>query len=125
MASATSKHVANSDDAEKNLPGYSELTSAADDQPPDYFDISIVPDGAILYRNQVMPYTERSQALVKRTKEGVLSFDSLIDGNPDQLWLYFMTYLSEKPGLMVYLNGSHTEVCRSSIDGLRRRVSSI
>ncbi|CAF1523196.1 unnamed protein product [Rotaria sordida] len=95
------------------LPTYDTFTapSAPDigDLPPNYFDISIVPNGAILYNNQVTPYTEVSKAEIERNKKGVRSFDPLIDQNPDQLWLYFMTYLNEKPQLKVNINGSYTE----------------
>jgi hypothetical protein len=80
------------------------------DLPPNYFDISIVPDNAVLHYNEVVPYTEPSKAEVERKQEGVLSFDPLIDKNPDQLWLYFMTYLNEKPTLGVNIHGYHVEV---------------
>jgi hypothetical protein len=80
------------------------------DLPPNYFDMSIVPDNAVLHYNKVVPYTEPSKAGVQRKKEGVLSFDPLIDKNPDQLRLYFMTYLNEKPTLDVNIRGYHIEV---------------
>jgi hypothetical protein len=80
------------------------------DQPPNYFDISIVPNGAILYNNESTSYAEASKAEIERDVKGVLSFDSLIDKNPDQLWLYFMTYLNEKPQLKVSICGYYTEV---------------
>jgi hypothetical protein len=83
---------------------------AIDDQPPNYFDISIVPNSAILHNNEVTPYTEASKAKIERNMKGVLSSDSLIDKNPDQLWLYFMTYLNEKPRLKVEICGYYTEV---------------
>ncbi|CAF3910888.1 unnamed protein product, partial [Rotaria sordida] len=79
------------------------------DLPPNYFDISIVPNGAVLYHNNVTPYTEASKAEIERNGKGVLSFDQLIDKNPDQLWLYFMTYLNEKPQLRVNICGYYTE----------------
>ncbi|CAF5034525.1 unnamed protein product, partial [Rotaria sp. Silwood1] len=60
-----------------------------DDLPPNYFDISIVPNGAILYHNDVTPYTEASKAEIKRNGKGVISFEQLVDKNRDQLWLYF------------------------------------
>jgi hypothetical protein len=81
-----------------------------DDLPPNYFDISIVPNSAILHYNQVIPYREASRAVIERNSKGVLSSDSLIEKNPDQLWLYFMTYLNEKPRLHVQIHGSYTEV---------------
>ncbi len=80
------------------------------DLPPNYFDISIVPNNAVLHYNEVTPYTEPSNAEVERKAEGVVSFDPLIEKNPDQLWLYFMTYLNEKPMLTVNIHGYHVEV---------------
>jgi hypothetical protein len=106
---------------DKELPTYNEFTAPSapeiGDLPPNYFDISIVPNGAILHYNEVTPYTESSQAEIKRDTSGVLSFDPLIDKNPDQLWLYFMTYLNEKPQQHVRIHGHYTEV------KLSRRIS--
>ncbi|UJR27841.1 hypothetical protein I4U23_009107 [Adineta vaga] len=92
---------------EKNFPA----PSAPDigELPPNYFDISIVPNNAVLHYNEVTPYTEASKAVVERKQEGVLSFDPIIDRNPDQLWLYFMTYLNEKPALGVNIHGYRIE----------------
>ncbi|CAF1948887.1 unnamed protein product, partial [Rotaria magnacalcarata] len=50
-----------------------------DDLSPNYFDASIVPNGAILYYNNVTPYTESSKAEIQRNGKGVLSFDQLVD----------------------------------------------
>ncbi|CAF1454940.1 unnamed protein product [Adineta ricciae] len=80
-----------------------------DDRPPNYFDISNVPSGAILYHNDVLPFIEPSKAATERLWKGVMSLDQLIDKNPDQLWLYFMTYLEEKPELVINIRGSYTE----------------
>ena len=88
------------------------------DLPPNYFDISIVPDNCVLHYNEVTPYTEPSTAVVKRNEDGVLSFDPAIDNNPDQLWLYLMTYLNEKPTLGVTIHGYHVEVSASRCHGL-------
>jgi len=77
---------------------------------PNYFDMSVVPNGDILYYNDVNPYTEASKAEIKRNEMGVHSFDVLIDKNLDQLWLYFMTYLNEKPQLKVNIRGYYDEV---------------
>jgi hypothetical protein len=94
---------------EQNLPTDNEFTNPSEsdigDLPPNYFDISIVPNGAILYNNDVIPFTEASKAEIERDSTGVVSFDPLIDRNPDQLWLYFMTYLNEKPQLKVHIRG--------------------
>jgi hypothetical protein len=99
-----------------NSPNYNEFSAASapdiGDLPPNYFDISIVPNNAVLHYNEVTPYTEPSKAETERKKDGVLSFDPLIDKNPDQLWLYFMTYLNEKPTLAVNIHGYHVEVLR-------------
>ncbi len=98
----------------QDIPNYDALSapSAPDigDLPPNYFDISIVPNNAVLHYNEVVPYTEASKAEIERKNEGVLSFDPLVDRNPDQLWLYFMTYLNEKPSLGVNIHGYHIEV---------------
>ncbi len=100
-------------------PNYNTLPtpSAPDigDLPPNYFDISIVPNNAVLHYNEVVPYTEASKAVVERKNEGVLSFDPLIDKNPDQLWLYFMTYLNEKPSLSIKIHGYYVEVLYKNI----------
>lgn len=82
----------------------------ASDLPPNYYDISIVPNNAVLHFNEVPQYTEASKAVIERKNEGVLSLDPVIDQNPDQLWLYFMTYLNEKPTLLVNIEGYHMEV---------------
>ncbi|CAF1137030.1 unnamed protein product [Adineta steineri] len=87
----------------------SQSASDIDDLPPNYFDVSIVPNGAVLFHNDVPPYTEASKAEIERNRKGVLSFDQLIDKNPDQLWLYFMTYLNEKPKLDVNIRGYYIE----------------
>ncbi|CAF1080071.1 unnamed protein product [Rotaria magnacalcarata] len=79
------------------------------DLPPNYYDISIVPNNVVLHYNEVTPYTQPSSAQVERKSEGVVSFDPLVDKNPDQLWLYFMTYLNEKPSLTVNIHGYHVE----------------
>ena len=81
-----------------------------DDLPPNYYDISIVPNNVILHYNEVTPYTQPSSVQVERKSEGVLSLDPLVDKNPDELWLYFMTYLNEKPSLSVNIHGYHVEV---------------
>lgn len=80
------------------------------DLPPNYFDISIVPNNVVLHYNEVPPYTEPSTAQIERKRDGVMTFDPLVDNNPDQLWLYFMTYLNEKPSLAVNIHGYHVEV---------------
>lgn len=89
-----------------------------EDLPPNYFDISIVPNNAVLHYNEVPPYTEPSNAVIERETEGVVSFDALIDRNPDQLWLYFMTYLNEKPLLDVKIHGYHIEVWEKILTSL-------
>jgi hypothetical protein len=98
----------------KNVPNYDAFPAPSapeiGDLPPNYFDISIVPNNAVLHYNEVVPYTEASKAVIEREKEGVLSFDPLFDKNPDQLWLYFMTYLNETPSLGVNIHGYHIEV---------------
>jgi hypothetical protein len=99
---------------DEDLPSYNRFIAASASQsenvPPNYFDISIVPNGAVLYYDQVIPHREASKAKIERKNGKILSLDPLIDKNPDQLWLYFMTYLNEKPSLFVNILGQHTEV---------------
>jgi hypothetical protein len=38
------------------------------DLPPDYFDVSIVPSGAILYPHQIPPITQPSTVKIERSK---------------------------------------------------------
>jgi hypothetical protein len=78
--------------------------------PPNYFDISIVPNNAVLHYNEVVPFTEPSKAKIDRKNEGPYSLDPLIDSNSDQLWLYFMTYLNEKPFVSINIHGYHMQV---------------
>jgi hypothetical protein len=95
----------------EGLPSYNHfIASQFDNLPPNYFDISIVPQGAVLRYSEIIPYREASKAKIKRKNAGVFSIDPLIDKNPDQLWLYFMTYLNEKPRLLVNIFGHHVEV---------------
>ncbi|CAF0950849.1 unnamed protein product [Adineta steineri] len=94
---------------DQNLPTYDACANPSasniNDLPPNYFDISIVPNGAVLYNIDVTPYTEASTVEIERDEKRVLSFNSLIDKNPDQLWLYFMTYLNEKPQVKIIIRG--------------------
>lgn len=98
----------------ENPPTYNEFMNSSsnhlNDLPPSYIDLSIIPRGMILYYDEVIPYTEPSKAIIVRRNGNILSFDSLIDKNPDQLWLYFMTYLNEKPSLSINAYGYHIEV---------------
>jgi hypothetical protein len=95
----------------EDLPSYNHfIASQFDNVPPNYFDISIIPKGAVLHYSDIIPYREASKAKIKRKNGGVFSIDPLIDKNPDQLWLYFMTYLNEKPRLIVNILGHHVEV---------------
>jgi hypothetical protein len=82
----------------------------ADDELPDYLDISIVPDGAILHRHEVVPLDGPSTVRIERKKQGINSFDARLDSDSDELWRYFMTYLDEKPQLHASIVGYHTEV---------------
>jgi hypothetical protein len=101
----------------EDLPSYNKFIGSTDPQlddlPPNYLDISIVPNGAVLYYDQIIPYTEASKAKIERKNSSVYSLDPLIDKNPDQLWLYFMTYLNEKPCPLITILGNHVEVKKS------------
>ncbi|KAI8852573.1 hypothetical protein BC829DRAFT_440702 [Chytridium lagenaria] len=59
---------------------------------PGYFDISIVPTENILYR-----------------KKGVASDDEILQANPDELYKFFFTHLTERPELIVEVKGTHEE----------------
>jgi len=112
-STSISEVILSQTNSDKDLPSYNEFTAPSalgGDLPPNYFDISIVPNGAVLHYNEVVPYTEASKAKIERKKESVLSLDPSIDKNPDQLWLYFMTYLNEKPRPLVNIHGYHVEV---------------
>ena len=98
-------------DEEESPPSYYRfITSQHKNLLPNYFDISIVPQGTVLYYSDLVPYREASQAKVQRKHGDVYSMDPLIDKNPDQLWLYFRTYLNEKPRLLLTIRGQHREV---------------
>jgi hypothetical protein len=97
--------------SDDDLPSYNHfIASQSDNLPSNHIDISIIPAGAILHYSEIIPYQEASNAKIKRKNAGVSSVDSLIDKNPDQLWLYFMTYLNEKPRLILNIVGHHVEV---------------
>lgn len=86
-----------------------------DDLPPNYFDISVVPNDAVLFYNQVPPQTNPSVVVADRKTDGVHSFDPSLDRNPDNLWHYFMTYLNEKPELNIQVHGYYTRVGNKNI----------
>ena len=69
-----------------------------------------LPDQFVLYYCDVAPCTGVSEAVIKRTYFGVVSFDPRIDRDPDQLWQYSITYLNEKPQQCIRIVGYHTEV---------------
>ncbi|CAF2150140.1 unnamed protein product [Rotaria magnacalcarata] len=50
-----------------------------DDLPSNYFDTSIVPNGAILYYNDVTPYTESSKAEIQRYEKTYTEMESYED----------------------------------------------
>ncbi|CAF0946750.1 unnamed protein product [Rotaria sordida] len=108
-------------DEDQQPPSYTSLMADPsiddnDDSPPNYFDISLVPTGTILYYHDAIPWMNRSKAVIERNERGVLLMDALIDRNPDQLWLYFMTYLNEKPQFIINIRSSHTEKSRIVTD---------
>ncbi|CAF1084003.1 unnamed protein product, partial [Didymodactylos carnosus] len=92
-----------------NLPSYNQLSQNIDNLPPNYYNISIVPEGAILNYSDVLPVAKLSEAEIERNKNGIISLDPLLNNNPDELWRYFMTYLTEKPNVVVVVHGYHTE----------------
>jgi hypothetical protein len=99
---------------DEDLPSYDKFIASSarqlDDLPPNYFDISLIPNGAVSYYTEIIPDTEASKAKIERKNGSIISFDPLIDKNTDQLWLYFMTYLYENPSLFVNIQGHHIQV---------------
>ncbi|KAI8850892.1 hypothetical protein BC829DRAFT_388025 [Chytridium lagenaria] len=85
-----------------------EDAQASDSSPPDYFEISLLPQQNVLLRQNVQPL-EASQAVYQRKAEGISSFDERLQANPDELYRFFLTHLVEKPGLLVNCKGTHTE----------------
>ena len=73
-------------------------------------DVPSIPTGAIVFSHEIDPPVHPSKAKIERTHESVLSFDSSMDRNVQQLWLYFLTYLKEKPNITIDIHGYHTEV---------------
>ena len=67
-------------------------------------------DQFALYPRDVTPCTDVSEAVIKRTYVGVVSFDPRINRDPDQLWQSFMTYLNEKPRQYIHIHGYHRAV---------------
>lgn len=67
-------------------------------------------DQFVLYHRDVAPCTDVSEAVIRRTNFGVVSFDPRLNQDPDQLWQYLMTYLNEKPRQYIQIHGYHTEV---------------
>ena len=82
----------------------------ADRAPRSSTQIPLIPAVAIISSHDMDPPVHPSQAKIERSRESVLSFDSLIDRNAPQLWLYFLTYLKEKPNITIEIHGYHTEV---------------
>ena len=98
-------------DHDEDLPNYQQFTTShIENAPPSYFDISNIPTVAILHYSDVIPYQEPSKAKIFRKHGCVNSADPLLEKNPDQLWLYFLTYLNEKPRLLMNIRGEHDEV---------------
>ncbi|KAJ3091920.1 hypothetical protein HK102_012592 [Quaeritorhiza haematococci] len=116
--------------------------------PPDYFDISVVPEGSVFTRADLVsgrpqpwtvaePYTytinmnndvaqsnqpqpqltplPQSQPLYRIKSETtaldecVVSYDPVLDRNPDALWTYFLENLNTPPQMFVKIRGWHTE----------------
>ncbi|KAJ3111663.1 hypothetical protein HDU96_005477 [Phlyctochytrium bullatum] len=81
-------------------------------EPPNYFDISVIPDQFLLMRS----YLDRaSVATCAIDAKGVSSDDPILQANPDELFRFFMTHLHDeydyaaRPRLSVKVKGSHKE----------------
>ncbi|KAI8850900.1 hypothetical protein BC829DRAFT_388039 [Chytridium lagenaria] len=69
--------------------------------PPDYFEVSLLPKRTCCKN---VPPLEASTATFKREKKG-----GKIMSHPDELYKFFMTHLLEKPGMDVWITGTHQE----------------
>ncbi|KAJ3096172.1 hypothetical protein HDU97_006178 [Phlyctochytrium planicorne] len=78
------------------------------EDPPNYMDITLIPEDNILYRANVKPMTA-STAKFERKADGISTADPIVQDNPDELFRFFMTHLLEKPGLLVQVTGTHQE----------------
>ncbi|KAJ3115677.1 Ca(2+)-dependent cysteine protease [Phlyctochytrium bullatum] len=76
--------------------------------PPDYFDVSLIPNENVVMRQSVQPM-EASGATFERKNKGIISFDESLQHNPDELYRFFLTHLLEKPGMKVWVTGTHPE----------------
>ncbi|XJO72687.1 hypothetical protein BDV3_003774 [Batrachochytrium dendrobatidis] len=78
--------------------------------PPDYFDVSIIPTGSVLYPQNCPALGAYSDAEIIQSSSSmnIESHDSKLDKNPDELWRFFMSNL-QNPRLMVDIHGYHTE----------------
>ncbi|KAI3660431.1 hypothetical protein MP638_002514 [Amoeboaphelidium occidentale] len=85
--------------------------ATAPPSPPGYFDFSLVPAGTVLYSSQITPelLQKSSIAAIERSSDGVVSYDEMLDSNPDELWLYFLTYMKERPSYALKIVGTHQE----------------
>ena len=89
---------------EKDLPSYENFITSQS------ANLAIVPDGNTFDYSQIIPYTKPSNAKIERKDNGISSSDLLINRNSDQLWLYFLTYLKEKPRCYIRIIGYHYPV---------------
>ncbi|KAH6587362.1 hypothetical protein BASA50_001291 [Batrachochytrium salamandrivorans] len=78
--------------------------------PPDYFDVSIIPVGSILFPQNCPPLGTYSDASIIRSSftHNIESHDPQLDQNPDALWRFFMSNV-QNPQLTVDIHGYHTE----------------
>ncbi|KAI8850899.1 hypothetical protein BC829DRAFT_388038 [Chytridium lagenaria] len=73
---------------------------------PHYFESSLLPQHNVLLRQNVAPI-KASEARVKKTADGITSFDDRLQADPDELYRFFLTHLVEGPGLVIYFRGTH------------------
>lgn len=80
--------------------------------PPDYFDVSKVPNSNMLFPGQMIA-NEKSKAKFETTASGeVKSFDKILEFNPDEVWKFFDTHLAIKPGMCVDIKGEEKDTER-------------
>jgi len=103
----------NDDDDDDDDDQRSRSSANSDDDEAESFDYTIVPEGAILRRNDVVPLDAPSEARITRKARGINSYERRLDDDEDELWRYFMTYLNEKPQMTISIVGSHKVVSRS------------
>jgi hypothetical protein len=75
---------------------------------PNYFDISNIPRGSVLYPHTFGSVKHPSLAKFKVEKNGnLVSFDPLLDHNPEEVFSFFATHLPRLPLLYIRYSCSY------------------